>query len=126
MKKLFLLAALVLPAYLNGVTVEVSDINQFNLYINQEAITVVKFYANWCSPCKQLNPLYIDLENRYGVNTSFLTVNIDRATAIKNKYGANKVPFVAIFKNGQILNKLLGLRNIRSQLENLIKQYTQA
>ncbi|HJM68396.1 MAG TPA: thioredoxin family protein [Candidatus Babeliales bacterium] len=125
MKKILLLAILALPIYLNS-AVKVGNIDQFNSYINQERVTVVKFYADWCSPCKQLNPFYTGLENKYGSNANFLTVNIEKATNIKNKYNASRIPFIMVFKSGKVIGRMLGLKNINSQLESLIKQHSQA
>jgi len=123
MKKLALLLASSFISLQLFSAIEVSTQAQLNSYINQGKVTVVKFYANWCGPCKTLNKTYIQLENKFGGEAiNFIAVNIDNASALKKKYGAHRIPLVLFFKNGQIIHRVLG--NSPADLTKLITRYS--
>ncbi len=122
MKKLALLLASSLISLQLFSAIEVTSQAQLNSYINQGKVTVVKFYANWCGPCKTLNKTYIQLENQFGTAINFVAINIDNASGLKKKYGANRIPLVLFFRNGQVVHRILG--NNPGDLTKLITRYS--
>lgn len=83
-------------------------------------ITVKRFTADWCGPCKALAPVIKGLEAQYPA-VVFETVNIDTNPEIANEYSVRSIPFVAIIKDGRVVNELLGLNSKQMYIEAIEK-----
>lgn len=76
--------------------------------INEDKLTIVKYFANWCGPCKVLTPIMEDVIKNYpDINAG--EVNIDTNMALAQKDGIRGVPTVVFYKNGKLLDKIVGL-----------------
>ena len=85
------------------------DSTTYEQKINEDKLTVVKYFANWCGPCKVLTPILEDVVKNYGdINVG--EVNIDTNMALAQKDGIRGVPTVVFYKNGQVLDKMDGLQ----------------
>lgn len=80
---------------------------------------VVKFYADWCGPCKRLNEPFNKLAEDFS-NTVFVSVNIDNAQELAKAYQVNGVPAVLVIKKGKVVDKIVGYNPER--LEAMIKK----
>lgn len=79
--------------------------------INQTNISVVKFGATWCGPCKMLAPVLEKLSEEL-IEVTFIDVDVDDEEAeitVKNS-GVSSVPLMVFYKDGKIVNKILGFR----------------
>lgn len=79
--------------------------------IEQTKITVVKFGATWCGPCKMIAPILEELADEFA-DINFVDVDIDDAEAenIVAKFNIQSVPTVVLFKEGKQVNQFLGFR----------------
>lgn len=68
---------------------------------------LVKFGAEWCGPCKVMEAILPDLTIEYEGKIKFVTVDID-STTVASKFGIRGIPTVLIFKNGGVVNTLVG------------------
>jgi thioredoxin 1 len=84
------------------------DLTTYNEKINEDKLTVVKYFANWCGPCKVLTPIMEDVIKNYP-NINAGEVNIDTNMALAQKDGIRGVPTVVFYKNGKLLDKMVGL-----------------
>ncbi len=80
-------------------------------------VVVLDFYANWCNPCKKLDPYLKDLENKYP-SYEFKKINIEDE---KNKdlveiYGITALPTIVILENSIIKDKIVGLDITKLQM----------
>lgn len=74
-------------------------------------ISVVKFSAEWCAPCRTLEPVLEKLEEV--VKVPVYEINIDESTKIVELFGIRAVPTVILFKNGEVVgNALVGARTL--------------
>jgi thioredoxin 1 len=71
-------------------------------------VTVKKFSATWCGPCRALAPVMNEIKGNYS-NVKFEDIDIDEYSEITEKYGVRSVPTVIIEKNGIELNRFTGL-----------------
>ena len=89
--------------------------------INEDKLTVVKYFANWCGPCKVLTPIMEDVIKNYpDINAG--EVNIDTNMALAQKDGIRGVPTVVFYKNGKLLDKIVGLaqaQNYQAKIDSL-------
>ncbi|MBC23381.1 MAG: thioredoxin [Phycisphaerae bacterium] len=77
--------------------------------INSEMPVLVDFWAEWCQPCKMLGPTIDELAADYAGRARIGKMNIDDNQAMPVKYGVQSIPTVLILKNGEVVNKFVGV-----------------
>ena len=85
----------------------ISDEN-FNQIIEENPIVVVDFWAEWCGPCRAMNPMVEELSSIYENKIVFAKLNVDKNPIIPSKYGISSIPTFLIIKNGQVMNSIIG------------------
>lgn len=80
----------------------------------KEGVWIVDFYADWCGPCKMLGPVLEQLNN------NVLKVNVDSHESLAAEFGVMSIPTLCFFKDGQLINKTVGFRNI-DEIEKIVK-----
>lgn len=88
--------------------------------LNSEAPVVVDFWATWCGPCKMVSPVIEDLANEFEGKTSVCKLNVDEMPDIASQYKIMSIPTVMIFKNGEVIDKAVGVRT-KEEYQNMIK-----
>jgi len=73
-------------------------------------VTVKKFSATWCGPCRMLAPVMNEIKSKYP-NVKFEDIDIDEYNEDIEKYSVTSVPTVIIEKNGQLLERFIGLQS---------------
>ena len=73
-------------------------------------ITVKKFYAEWCGPCKMLSPIMEKVKTNYD-NVSFSDINIYEDFEVAQKYFVRSVPTVIIEQDGKEVGRYAGLQS---------------
>jgi thioredoxin 1 len=82
-------------------------------------IKVKRFTAAWCGPCKQLAPLFEQMQAEY-TNVSFETIDVDNSPEETQQYMVTSVPTVIIEKDGELIQRTVGL-NSKTTYTNTIK-----
>ena len=93
----------------------------FNEVINGEKPVLVDFYADWCGPCKMMNPILKDLKKSMGDAINIIKVDAEKNADAAIKYNVRGVPTLMLFKGGQILWQQSGVVQAK-QLEQIINQ----
>ena len=73
-------------------------------------ITVKKFYAEWCGPCKVLTPVMENVQTKFQ-GVSFESVDIDSQFEVAQKYYVRSVPTVIVEKNGEEVQRFVGVQS---------------
>ena len=76
----------------------------------KEGLTLVDFFAEWCGPCKMLGPVLEKLDEEYP-DVTFVKVNVDNNMELAERFGIMSIPAVFLFKNGEVLDKMIGFRD---------------
>ncbi len=74
---------------------------------------LVDFWAEWCGPCKMVAPILDELATEYGDRLKIGKVNVDDAQALAGQYRITAIPTLLVFKGGQVVDQIVGLRSKR-------------
>ena len=74
---------------------------------DNQGVVVVDFFATWCGPCKMLAPVFESVSEELN-NAKFVKVDIDESLELALKFGISTVPTMMIFKDGKVVDKLVG------------------
>lgn len=88
---------------------EVNDSN-FRQSIPAAGMALMDFGAPWCPPCRTLLPLLEELDQELDGTVTMLKVNCDDSPEAASAFGVMSMPTVVIFRDGQPVDKFVGLR----------------
>jgi thioredoxin 1 len=71
---------------------------------------LVDFWAPWCGPCLRIAPLVEELAAENAGGAKFGKVNIDDNQGLAATYGVSSIPTLMVFKDGQVVQSLVGLQ----------------
>jgi thioredoxin 1 len=72
---------------------------------------LVDFWAAWCGPCKMLIPVLDELATEYSGKVKIGKVDVDSEQDLAVKYGISNIPTLLLFKNGEVVEQVVGLRS---------------
>jgi len=98
------------------------DALSFDKFIKTELPVVVDFWADWCMPCRIMAPVMEELAKAYAGKALFGKVDVDENSQIAGRYGIMSIPHFLIFKNGALVEKIVGAVG-REPLENALKKH---
>ncbi len=77
---------------------------------------LVDFYANWCGPCKMLQPVLEKFVDKNGENIKVIKIDVDKNGQLAAQYQVQGVPTMILFKSGKVIWRKSGYMNL-PQLE---------
>jgi len=110
----------------NGKILEITDTNFGEEVRDQSGLSMVDFWATWCGPCRIIAPIVEKLAEDYadkGLRVGKLDVDVN--PQIASQFGVRSIPTVLFFKNGEVVDKVIGAVP-RTQLEEKIKKHLAA
>ena len=88
-----------------------SNIQEFENSIPEEGLFLIDFYADWCMPCKMMMPAIEEIAKKYDGKITIGKINIEKNSSIAKENGINSIPTLIIFKNGENVKEVIGLKN---------------
>ncbi len=89
---------------------EFTDANFTAEVLESKTPVLVDFWAEWCTPCRMLGPTIEKLAADYAGKIKVGKLDTDANRDVAMKYGINTIPTVLLFKDGQVAEKVIGLR----------------
>ena len=102
--------------------VKTTDIDFIPEVLKSNIPVLVDFWAEWCAPCHIVAPAVEAIAKRYKGKLKVCKVNVDEAPKTSSEYGIMSIPTLAIFKNGKIVENIIGVVP-EAELETVIKSH---
>jgi thioredoxin 1 len=87
-----------------------------------KGIVMVDFWATWCMPCKAMSPIIDEIASQTKGKVKVGKVDIDKNGPLANRFGIQSIPTVMIFKDGQLMETLVGVQS-KAALVNVLSKY---
>ena len=93
---------------MSGKYLVATDLNFKAEILDSDKVALVDFWATWCGPCMMLGPVIDELAGDYAGRAGIAKLNVDENSATAARYGIRSIPSLLIFKNGQVVDQMLG------------------
>jgi thioredoxin 1 len=84
-------------------------------------VEFLDFYADWCGPCKVMEPTLEELEKELGEKIKFTKINVDEDSEKSFKFGVMSIPTYIVMKNGNEIERFVGATSkeiLKSKIES--------
>jgi len=84
------------------------DERKFNAILEENSLVVVDIFTTWCQPCTEMRPIFRDISRKHLDYVRFLSIDLDQALWIGQKFNVDSIPSFLFFKNGKLVHKHVG------------------
>ena len=88
---------------------EITDQSFQEMVLNSDKPVLVDFWAVWCGPCRTLGPIIEEVATDFEGKAIVGKVDVDNNQQVSVDYGIRNIPTVLIFKNGEVVDKIVGV-----------------
>ena len=99
-------------------TKEISEAD-FDKFVDENPNVLIDCWAPWCGPCRRMGPIIDELSQDLAGKAGVAKLNTDENQGLAMKYHINAIPTILVFKDGQLVNTMVGLQ----PKENLLDVY---
>ncbi len=100
---------------------EISDTTFESEVLQSSHPVLVDFWATWCGPCKALAPKLEEISQVYGGKVKFAKMDVDQNREVPARFGIRGIPTLILFKNGKMLDQIVG-NQPREVIEELLEK----
>ena len=100
--------------------IALSDETFENEVLKSDKPVLVDFWAEWCGPCRMVGPVVDELAGEYEGKVKVGKVDVDSNPQTSTKYNIRSIPALLIFKNGEVVDQIVGAvpkAELKKQLE---------
>lgn len=87
---------------------QISDASFEADVLNSDKLTLVDFWAEWCGPCKMMNPILDELTTEYDGKVVITKMNIDDNPDTPTNFSIRGIPTFVLFKEGKEVGRIIG------------------
>jgi len=96
------------------------DDNNFQEIV-KNGLVLLDFFADWCGPCRMLTPILEALAADMKDSLTVAKLDVDHAQKTTSSFQITSVPTLILFKNGQEVNRIVGLKDLEA-LKKIVSQ----
>lgn len=100
--------------------VHVSDSSFEQDVLNADGPVLVDYWAEWCGPCKMIEPILNEIADEYGDRVKVAKLNIEESQTTPSRYGVRGIPTLMLFQGGEVKDTKVGAVT-KSQLEAFLE-----
>ncbi len=103
--------------------IHVSDSDFEKVVVGSNIPVLVDFWATWCGPCKMIAPILEDLAPVYDGKLTIAKLDVDANPQTATKFQIRSIPTLLIFKNGQVVDQIIGYQSkdaLKAKLDKLV------
>ena len=100
---------------------DINDSNFEEMVVKSASLTVVDFWAPWCGPCRKLGPVLDEIATEFDGKINVYKVNTDENLETAKTYSVSGLPSVLIFKDGNAVERMVGLMPKSTIVNNINK-----
>lgn len=104
---------------------ELSDANFEEKVVQSSQPVLVDFTATWCGPCRMMAPTVDALASEYHGRVKVGKLDIDQNPMVTEKYGISSIPALLVFKNGEVIDRAIGVQS-KEKLAGMLNDALQA
>ena len=86
----------------------VTDVSFKDEVLDSKLPVMVDFWAEWCGPCKMIAPTVAELAKEYEGRAKVVKLDVDSNYKTSGAYDVRSIPTLLFFKNGQVVDKIVG------------------
>lgn len=94
--------------------------DEFKSIINRKGITVIDFFATWCSPCAMMAPIF-EQASEENPGAAFYKIDIDENRETAEMYGIESIPTIVFFSDGKEFERIVGVTSAE-RIKSTIKK----
>ena len=102
---------------------EITDANFEEVVLQSDKPVLVDFWAAWCGSCRMVGPIIDEIHGEYDGKAVVGKVDVDSNQEFAAKYGVRNIPTVLLFKNGEVVDKQVGVAQKMYTQQKLMPTY---